>query len=256
LNDIFSQKIFIISFFKKQKLNNTMKKFIIILTLSIFYFTNLSQAQSEDCNGYFAYEKGTKLELISYDKKDKPIAVLKYEVLKNESAGNSTKIFFLNQTYDEKGELLAKGDFSILCKDGQIYADVRNVSSAVIPTAANMKVDITGDKLLYPHNLTAGQSLPDCSMEMKSALESGFVIATINMNITNRKVVGFETVETPAGKFECVKITYDGESKTKLFKSLSTNVEYLAKGIGVVKTESFDKKGKKASSMMLTKLER
>jgi hypothetical protein len=233
-----------------------MKKFIIILTLSIFYFTNLSQAQSEDCNGYFAYEKGTKLELTSYDKKDKPSAVLKYEVLKNESDGNSTKIFFLSETHDEKGELLAKGDFSILCKDGQIYADVRNVSSAAIPTAANMKVDITGDKLLYPHNLTAGQSLPDCSMEIKSGLESGFVVLTINMNVTNRKVESFETVETPAGKFECVKITYDSESKTKLFKTTSTNIEYLAKGVGVVKTETFDKKGRKSSSMMLTKLER
>jgi hypothetical protein len=93
-------------------------------------------------------------------------------------------------------------------------------------------------------------------MEIKSGLESGFVVLTINMNVTNRKVESFETVETPAGKFECVKITYDSESKTKLFKTTSTNIEYLAKGVGVVKTETFDKKGRKSSSMMLTKLER
>jgi uncharacterized lipoprotein YehR (DUF1307 family) len=32
--------------------------------------------------------------------------------------------------------------------------------------------------------------------------------------------------------------------------------EYLAKGVGIVKSESFDAKGKKISSQMLTKLQR
>lgn len=237
------------------------KTFFLVLFFSSLFSLNstLSFAQSQetkDCNGYFAYQAGTKMELTQYDKKDKITTVLKYQVEKNMPTANGIDVFFFNQTYDSKGKLIVKGDFEMQCKNGQIYADVRNIASEMTP-AADAEVSITGDKLTYPHNLTVGQKLDDVNCEVKQTMSgNGMTLFTVTMNITNRKVEGFETVTTPAGTFECVKISYDYDTKMSFVKKQGRSVEYLAKGVGVVKVESFDKKGKKESSQLLTKLER
>ncbi len=216
-----------------------------------------AQAQNDDCNGYFAYKQGTKVELTCYDKKDKVSTLLKYEVKKNESSGNKTTVLFYNETLDDKGALLAKGDYNIECKDGQIYADVRNISSFAAPKTADVEMSFTGDKIIYPHNLKQGQKLADANMQIKGSMaNAGLNLINMNISLTNRSVEGFESVNTPAGTFECVKISYDTDVKGGLFKFSGKSIEYLAKGIGIVKSESFDSKGKKSSSMLLTKLDR
>jgi hypothetical protein len=232
-----------------------MKK-ILIFCLAMIVFASNSKAQTNDCNGYFAYKTGTKLEIILYDKKDKLSTVIKYLVGKNTNVSGGSEVFFNAQTFDSKDKLLVMGDYSVLCKDGQVYADVRNVASDMFPKTADMEVDVTGDKLIYPHKLAKGQKLNDVDAQIKCGMKGGMTIMTIKMNLTNRVVEGFETVETPAGKFECVKITYDSDIKMPLMKRQGKTVEYLSKGIGVVKVESFDSKGKKYSSQMLTKLEK
>jgi len=229
--------------------------FLVLFFSSIFSLAFAQSQETKDCNGYFAYKAGTKMELTMYDKKDKVSTVLKYQVEKNTPTANGIDVFFLNQTYDKNGKLIVKGDFDMQCKNGQIYADVRNIASDMTP-AADAEVSITGDKLTYPHNLTAGQKLDDVECEMKQTLSSGMTIFTVKMNITNRKVEGFETITTPAGTFDCVKISYDYDTKMSFMKKQGRSVEYLAKGVGLVKVESFDKKGKKESSQLLTKLER
>lgn len=258
---LFIESVLFFSFNFLTKFSTTMnylKSVFFIGAILFFAFIFNIQAQSQetkDCNGYFAYQAGTKMELTIYDKKDKVSQVLKYQVEKNTPTANGTDVFFFNQTYDKNGKLIVKGDFSMQCKNGQIYADVRNIASDIAP-AADAEVSITGDKLTYPHNLTAGQKLDDVNCEIKQTMPSGMTLLTIDMNITNRKVEGFETVTTPAGTFECVKISYDSNVKMSFVKKQSRCVEYLAKGVGLVKWESFDKKGKKESSQVITKLER
>jgi len=228
---------------------------ILFVLLSIVFLD--AKAQNADCNGYFAYKQGTKFELTCYDKKDKVSTQLKYEVKKNVSSASKTSVFFYNETLDDKGELLAKGDYSVECRDGQIYADVRNISSFAAPKTADVEMSFTGDKIIYPHNLKQGQKLADANMQIKGGMKDvGLNLMNMNISLTNRNVEGFESVTTPAGTFDCVKISYDTDVKGGLLKFSGKTTEYLSKGIGLVKSESFDKKGKKSSSMLLTKLDR
>lgn len=244
----------VISNFKHKNMKTALKTILFVLLSIVFLDV---KAQNADCNGYFAYKQGTKFELTCYDKKDKISTQLKYEVKKNVSSGNKTAVFFYNETLDDKGKLLAKGDYSIECKDGQIYADVRNISAFAAPKTADIAIDITGDKIIYPHNLSKGQKLADANMQIKGSMaDAGINIMNMKMYLTNRMVEGFEKVTTPAGTFECVKISYDNEVKGGFFNFSGKTTEYLSKGIGIVKSESFDKKGKKSSSMLLTKLDR
>lgn len=225
----------------------------IILFLALL--TGSIALRAQDCGSYFAFQKGLKFELTSYDKKDKPAALLKYQIIDYKPVNGGTSLVFSTETYDPKGKLLAKGESFGKCIDGSYYTDVRNISSDMIPKAVNLRMDITGDQLTYPAKLNVGDKLNDASVTVKSSLENGMTLMTLTVNIVDRQVAGMETVETPAGTFDCVKITYTMNMRLMGNRTLK-GTEYLAKGIGVVKSEQVNEKGQKQSSMMLTKLEK
>jgi len=229
-----------------------MKKLPLLLA---FFFSY--QLSAQECTDYFKLSKGLKIEMVSYDKKDKPVATVKSEVVDYKPVNGGFLLVLDSETYDTKGRLLAKGQASGKCSKGDYITDVRNISSDMIPKAADIKVNIDGDKMVYPAGMKVGDKLPDAAISISSTLASGMNLMSINATISNRKVESIETVETPAGKFDCLKITYFMNTKMKLLGNKSMNcTEYLAKGVGVVKQEQFDEKGKKQSSMMLTKLEK
>lgn len=229
-----------------------MKKILVLLSFFCSY-----QLAAQECSEYFKLSKGVKIEMVSYDKKDKPTATVKTEVVDMKPVNGGILLVLDSQTFDTKGRLLAKGQASGTCNKGDYVTDIRNISSDMIPKSADIKLNIDGDKMVYPAGMKVGDKLPDAAINITSTLASGMNLININATISNRKVESMETVETPAGKFECLKITYVMDAKMKLLgdRKLVCS-EYLAKGVGVVKQDQFDEKGKKQSSMLLTKLEK
>ena len=94
-----------------------------------------------------------------------------------------------------------------------------------------------------------------------AVLPDADMLAVINMSpikmrltfiMTNRKVVGEETITTPAGTFDCIVLTYDYESKMGIKVTGSTK-QWFAEGIGLVKQIDLNKKGKETNRTLLTK---
>ncbi|MCB0580266.1 MAG: hypothetical protein KDD10_13265, partial [Phaeodactylibacter sp.] len=69
------------------------------------------------------------------------------------------------------------------------------------------------------------------------------------------KVEAFEAVTTPAGTFECVKITEDVDSKMAFVNTTGKNKSWYAKNIGLVRQEVFDEKGKLLVRQELVKID-
>jgi ribosomal protein L11 len=115
-----------------------------------------------------------------------------------------------------------------------------------------MEIKVDSKDMMYPTGLAAGQTLPDASITI-SAGSGGVNLMNMVVNITNRKVAGNESVTVPAGTFDCFKITYDVETKF-MFKISSTVTEYVSYGVGNVKTETYDKKGKLMGTSLLTEI--
>ncbi len=236
--------------FYSYQFTSLMKKSLLLLLVLLL----TQSVQAQNCSPYFAFPKGQKFELTNYDKKDKVSAVTKYEVLDVKAISDGTAFVVETATYDLKGSLLAKGEANAKCVGGIFYTDVRNISSDMMPRSANVTVDITGDQLMYPAQLAPGDKLKDATFTAKTAM-GGMNLMTLTANIVDRKVAGMETVTTPAGSFECVKITYTINMRLMGNRTISA-VEYLAQGVGVVKSEQLDDKGRKLSSTLLTKLEK
>ncbi|NUO01113.1 MAG: hypothetical protein HUU01_10920, partial [Saprospiraceae bacterium] len=147
------------------------------------------------------------------------------------------------------------GQFTVRCKDNTLFTDMTSLLGAQGAGAfANLEVSITGDELQIPANLTPGQTLPDATAQIKAGT-GGVALITMNLTVRNRKAIAKETLQTSAGSFECIKITYTTETKMLGTKSIETAAWY-ADGVGLIRQESYDKKGAVESKIELTKFEK
>ena len=111
----------------------------------------------------------------------------------------------------------------------------------------------------FPLQLNQGQLLPDVDFVIASGLDDGLNYST---SLTSRKVEGKEKITTPAGVFDCVKITGTRNNSTtksgitKPTTAATTEYIWLAPKVGVVKQESYSKTGKLLSVQYLSLLKK
>lgn len=222
-------------------------KNIMYILISFFLLSSLGYSQ-ENCSKYYPLKEGTKFQITNYDKNDKPGAVIDYLV--KESTGDSALIYY--ELMDDKGEIVMTSEYGITCENDGISIDFNSLAApGMMEQYKEMEVDLTGTNLFIPNNLTVGQTLPDADLLMNVSM------APINMKMTvriyDRKVEGTETITTPAGTFDCIIISQSSETKMGMKVSGSSR-EWYAPEVGMVKQESYNKKGKKIASSLLTKL--
>jgi len=86
--------------------------------------------------------------------------------------------------------------------------------------------------------MKVGETLPESkiniSVKGEISLESG-------VKIYDRQVVATEKIALEAGTFDCVVITYT-EDTSILFNKTKKYKVWMAKGVGIVKSEEYDKK--------------
>ncbi|MFH0892981.1 MAG: hypothetical protein V2A54_00980 [Bacteroidota bacterium] len=226
-----------------------MKKIMI----AVFMIATAVVANAQNCSTYFPFTKGTVLTYTDYDGKDKETgnhSMTVNDVLEN---AGFTEAKVTSSSYDAKSKETAKADLVMRCKAGEFYMDMKNMASGM-QNMKDMTMECTSQYMSYPANLTTSSTLPDGAMQMR-LLQNGTLFSTIDMKIFNRKVVAVESITTPAGTFNCIKITYDCEMKMETMgfpmTTTTSGIEWLAPGVGSVKSESYSKNGKKASSSIL-----
>jgi hypothetical protein len=118
-----------------------------------------------------------------------------------------------------------------------------------------MEVKSAEAYLEYPETITVGSVLPDGKFHM-DITNQGSDFGSVDVSITQRKVVGQEDVSSTAGTWKCFKITYSSVVKTKVMGMgfpIEMNItEWYAPGFGIVKTETFGSGGKMLGSSLVT----
>lgn len=206
-------------------------------------------AHSQDCTYYFPVKQGTSLEMKTYDAKDKVTGTVKQVVIGK--TGNSVK--FNSEFLDKDGKSVSKGDYEVKCENGEFVVDMSSYTRNIdLSSYKDMDLKIETDNMSVPSNPQPGQQLKDGAVRMKIS-NSTMTIMNMSVKISNRKVVGFEDVTTPAGTFKCLKISYDVESKM-VFTVRGKGIEWISQKAGLVKSESYSEKGKLQSHTLLTSI--
>lgn len=226
-----------------------MKKlFTLIFTVIVF---NVS-AQCDD--GFFPFKQGVSFEQTAYDKKGKEQGKTMSEIVTIDGSSAVVKNVF----YDKKGSEVADGDYTIICEGNSIKMDFNNfIPEEMLSQYGDAEVTVEGDFITVPDNLEAGQTLPDGSGTVTVKMTSAAAMnITMDMTITDRKVEKMESLTTPAGTYDTYKISQKTIVKmnamgfNKTTESLSAS--WFAKGVGMVKSESYNQKGDLMGYTLLT----
>ncbi len=214
----------------------------------------------QTCNdGYYPFNAGASWQLSSYTASNKLTDKSTSTINTVTKSTNGFKANVTGTGEDAKGKETFHSNYDIECANNVFKVDMKNMFNPdqmnAYKESKDMSIEFDGDNLETPKNLKVGDSLKTSSMTM-TVKNNGDVMVTMVMVIYDRYVQGKEDLTVPAGTYSCYKISYKTRVTSSYagipMKNTFETTQWLAKGIGMVKMESYNK-GKLSSYTLLTK---
>ena len=219
----------------------------IILVICMFLGSFYATSQNA-CDTYYPFKKGVQFEITSFNPKGKKESVATYKVLtiENNTATIETSVS------DEKGKDITTSTFQVTCNGNGISIDFKSLMNAdLMKQYKDVDLDMTGTNIEFPNDLQVGQTLNDANLKM--TMNMGGMKMNMTVAITNRKVNAKETITTPAGTFNCYALSSTSETKMGIKMAFEIK-EWVAEGVGVIKSETYNKSGKLMGYTELTNM--
>jgi len=229
-----------------------MKKLLTaLITLIAFTVTN-----AQNCNQYFPLVEGIAFEQTNYNSKDKIQSVSNHKIISVSEINNGIEAKLKANIKDGKSKDLSSMDYVIKCQNGNLMVDLKSI----IPTGQlsqyeGMEMDISEGYANFPPNAKVGDKLDDVTITIKIS-SSGIAMMTMDIIISDRFITKSEKITTPAGSYECLVLTQNSTVKMGGMMPMtrkSSSKEWIAKNIGLVKSEQYNKNNKLESYTLLTK---
>jgi hypothetical protein len=223
-----------------------MKKVFAIMVAAAFAVNGLAQ----ECGVYHPTKVGTVLTYTYYEKPDKAGKTCEMTLKNKENTAKGLKLDVDGVVKEKNGSEALKYSYTAWCDGATFFIDMKSMLSTI--NAGNIsQYKIESKDLQFPKDLSVGQKLPDASLTLTI---EGPISTGVTSVITNRKVEALESITTSAGTFDCVKISYDYNSKVMFIKTSGKAIEWYALNVGMVKTETYNAKGKLVGTNLLTSL--
>ncbi|MBC2607295.1 hypothetical protein [Pelagicoccus albus] len=222
------------------------------ILLSLVALSLATLLHAADCETFIPQKIGTIWEQTSYNKKGKPNGSVLLELTETNKIDGGVEYVVHQASLDKKGKEVFESDLKYRCEGDVFYVDM---SSFFQPEQMGMKADasVTMEAIDLPSDLHVGQELSDGYISMDLAA-SGPINMSIRVDVVDRVVEGKETITTPAGTFECYKISQRVLTKSIMSIELRT-IDWISKEVGGVKTETYKKNGSLLGYSELTRLE-
>lgn len=230
--------------------NNIMKtKYTFIILFS--FLSSLSLFSQEEAPYFCTTEK----RVLEYVRKYTDGNIKWYhEMIINKVSLNGGKgvIEYSSQLFNEKKRPLIENPAIMIATvdNGSVTVNIAESMASIFKSVLGEKRKISsqGDMSVLPSDMAPGDTL-------KSAFCSvSFLGMTMNISVTDRKVLCYETIITPAGTFDCIVI-----QESKVEKGMGRNRHTSAKtwysrGMGMIRHDTYNKKGILETSEVLTSI--
>lgn len=224
------------------KLYSKITVLICALTIS---FSSVCQ---NACSTYYPFKEGVKFEITNFNKKGKKESVINYEVVSIENNVAAIKTIIS----DAKNKEITTTNYQVTCNGDSVSIDFKSLMNAdLFKQYKDMDIDMSGTNIEFPNNLKVGQTLKDANLKM--SINMGGMNMNMKIDMINRKVDAKESITTSAGTFDCFALSYNTEMKMGVKMSFKIK-EWISEGVGVVKSESYNKNGKLMGYSELTSI--
>jgi hypothetical protein len=200
------------------------------------------------CTNMILFQSGAEMNAKSYDAAGKELSSMhtKVQEVKDE---NGMTVAYVEASDTSNAKHIINMKYNYKCDGKSIYVDIASMMrSAVQEKDANFEASL----MEYPIDVTAGETLPDASGTM--AMEKGGKKMTMKYYYKDRKVEAKESITTPAGTWDCFRISnrvemeidFPGldEKAKKMMQSMTnqmktTGITWFSPDFGIVKMELY-----------------
>ncbi|SDT66572.1 hypothetical protein SAMN05216490_4714 [Mucilaginibacter mallensis] len=191
-----------------------MKKFVALFAC----FLVTGQLFAQDCSQYMYMQKNKTIEMTAFNNKNEMTFRSVTKVSDVSTANGVTTANVAAEAYDKNGELINSSNAVYKCDGGVMMMDmsVNTQQQSQQPAQPNAKVNfkvINQGYMEYPSGMQVGDHLKDATSQMEIDMNNGMT-SVMTIQITDRIIAGKENVTTPAGSWNCFKITYKTTSST------------------------------------------
>ncbi|GAA4274745.1 hypothetical protein GCM10022258_40410 [Aquimarina gracilis] len=189
---------------------------------------------------------GSTLEYTMYNRKGKKEGTTTHETLSVSGENNNLSAVIKATLTNEKNQETFSTQYNANCDNGLFSLDMLrffNFDKLSEHNKNNLSLKIDADVLEFPVGMKTGDHLNDGTISIKVNSDA-FTLVTMTFKVFNRQIVGEEQITTPAGSFLCQKVTFDFESKFGIINIKGTGKEWYYKDAVVVRSESYNRKGK------------
>jgi hypothetical protein len=222
-----------------------------LFSVLLFLIGTISVTAQDNCSKFYPMNEGVSMEYTNYNKKGKVEGVSAFKVVEANNTGDTTHATMAIHMKDAKGKDAYSTSYKLTCSGNMVTLDYESLlPTEMMEQYGDMDIEISGNDIEIPNELTVGQNLNDANVAMKISMSG------INMNMTvdmiNRKVEKKESISTPAGTYDCYVLYSENQSKMMMANQVFPSRVWLAEGIGMVKQETYKKNGELMSSTLLT----
>ena len=195
---------------------------------------------------FYLQKEGVKLGYTITDKKGKVDGYSESKVVSVKSSGAQTAVTMQTMVKDKNGKALLQNPYelSVTIENGTVIMSPKALVGKIVEG-----LSINGEDLKVPVNLTTGAPLNDYSITM------GIAGINTTSQITGVKVVAEETIEVSGHSIPCVVVESTASVKVLGIKRNSLQKTWYGRGIGIVKLETYDNKGKLETTQALTSID-
>ena len=217
-----------------------------------------AQPGSEACPDALLLQPGMELEYHTFKRgKRKPQLRILHHVTSVAEEKGEPKAQVKCGIYDSDNKLLRSYDYYVVCRKGQPLTD-RSVlfDPRDLDVFENKDFRFEGTDIVYPVHIAVGDTIPQARYVVQ--VISGTVsFAQLITQLVQRKVTSREDVHTPAGTFSCYKIDYVKQrvniSRTISFRTSDRMADFVAPGIGTVRSETYGRFGRLSTYTVLVR---
>lgn len=217
----------------------------------LFLAATISLYSQDNCSKFYPMNEGVSMEYTNYNKKGKVEGVSSYKVVKAVNNGNATNATMAIDLKDNKGKNAYSTTYNLTCTGNMVTLDYESLlPTEMMEQYGDMDIEISGNDIEIPNDLSVGQKLNDANVAMKISMSGINMNMTVDM--TNRNVEKKESISTPAGTYDCYVLYSENRSKMMMANQVYPSRVWLAEGVGMVKQETYKKNGDLMSSTLLT----
>lgn len=211
------------------------------LSLFISLLLTGSSLLAQDCRNFYYFQNNKQVELTISNKKGKETGKNIYTISNVQQSGGTTSATIHSEFFSDKGKSISQSTNNIKCNGGVLQMDMRMFANGDHQQSATATGSSDASFLEYPAGMKEGDVLKDGDFKM-DVDQNGKMSSSMEITISERKVEAKESVTTPAGTWECFRISYKSKIVTKVagigIPIKASVTEWYAPGFGVVKTES------------------